>query len=66
MQKAKTRLVTTELLGKAKIPDFRYENPDGSPLRIDTDYFGKQRNEANPTPGPFESPGSGPLTVKVW
>jgi len=59
------KLVTTELLGKAKISELPYENPDGSPLKIDTDYFGKQRNEANPTPGPFENPGQGDLTLKV-
>ena len=29
---AKRALVTTELLGKAKIPDLPFENPDGSPL----------------------------------
>ena len=57
--------MTTELLGKAKTPDMPYENPDGSPLKIDTDYFGKQRNETNPTPGPFENPGTGALTLKV-
>ena len=59
-------LVTTELLGKAKIPGLPYENPDGSPLKLDTDYFGKPRSAANPTPGPFENPGTGPLTLKVW
>ena len=58
--------MTTELLGKAKIPGLPYENPDGSPLKIDTDYFGKRRNEASPTAGPFENPGAGPLTLKVW
>jgi alpha-N-arabinofuranosidase len=51
------KLVTTELLGKAAIPNLPYEQPDGAPIRINTDYFGKQRNEANPTPGPFENPG---------
>ena len=66
VQKANTTLVTTELLGKAKIPGLPYENPDGSPLKIDTDYFGKKRNEASPTAGPFENPGAGPLTLKVW
>jgi alpha-L-arabinofuranosidase len=62
----KTTLVTTELLGKAKIPGLRYENPDGSPLKIDSDYFGKSRNAAAPTAGPFEKPGTGPLKLKVW
>ena len=59
-------LVTTELLGKAKLPQLPFENPDGSPLSVDTDYFGKKRSETNPTPGPFENPGSGPLMIKVW
>src|ERR1700722_6033254 len=48
------KMVASTLLGKAGIPDLPYEQPDGSPIRIDTDYLGKSRNEANPTPGPFE------------
>jgi hypothetical protein len=60
------QLVTTELLGKAKIPDRPFENADGSPIRIDTDYFGHQRNEANPFPGPFELPEGGRQRLKVW
>jgi alpha-N-arabinofuranosidase len=59
-------LVTTKLLGKAKIPDAAYENPDGTPLKVDTDYFGKKRNEKNPSAGPFENPGQGKLMLKVW
>ena len=60
------KLVATELLGKAKIPDCAYENRDGSPLKLGADYFGRKRNEANPTPGPFETPGTGLLSTKVW
>jgi hypothetical protein len=60
------QLVTTELLGKAVIPDQAFENPDGTPLRIDTDYFGKKRNEKNPFPGPFEISAGGKQTLKVW
>ncbi len=59
-------LVTTALLGRAKIPNAAYENPDGTPLKINTDYFGKKRREANPSAGPFENPGEGKLTLKVW
>ena len=65
VNKSRTTLVTTGLLGKAKIPGLPYENPDGSSLVIDTDYFGKRRNEVNPTAGPFENPGTGLLTMKV-
>ena len=59
-------LVTTELLGRAKLPNQAYELPDGSPMRIDTDYFGKKRNAGNPFPGPFENPAGGKITFKVW
>jgi hypothetical protein len=65
-QNPNTVLVTTELLGNARIPGLAYENPDGSPLKIDADYFGKRRNPASPTAGPFEQPGEGPLRLQVW
>jgi alpha-N-arabinofuranosidase len=60
------KLVTTAFLGKAVIPDLPYEQPDGKPIRIDKDYLGKSRSESNPTPGPFENPGTGDLRLKVW
>ena len=59
-------LVTTGLLGRAKLPDQAYELPDGSSMRIDTDYFGRKRNAGNPFPGPFENPDGGKRTFKVW
>jgi hypothetical protein len=65
LKQADTQLVTTALLGKAQIPGLSYENATGSSLKIDTDYFGHQRNRANPTPGPFENPGQGDLDLKV-
>ena len=61
-----SQLVTSARLGKAGISGCSFENPDGSPITIDTDYFGRPRNAANPTPGPFETPGTGMLTMKVW
>jgi alpha-N-arabinofuranosidase len=61
----KRPLVTTALLGQAVIPGLPYEQADGSPIRIDWDYFGKTRSASGPTPGPFESPGTGPLELKV-
>ncbi|MGA2749591.1 MAG: right-handed parallel beta-helix repeat-containing protein [Verrucomicrobiota bacterium] len=65
--KERTRkLVTGELLGRAAIANVRYENSDGTPIRVATDYLGKARNEANPAAGPFEDYGTGLLTVKVW
>ena len=60
------RLVTTDLLGKAAIPALSYEQPDGSSIRINTDYFGKKRNRRNPAPGPFGQMDEGLFNVKVW
>ena len=62
----KRRVVGTEMLGKAIIPDLPFENADGSPLKIDTDYFGKKRDMTNPFPGPFEVKESGKQKMKVW
>ncbi len=59
-------LVTTELLGRAKIPDLPYEQPDGSAYRLDTDYFGRKRNAAGPFPGPFEPRDGRQQVLKVW
>ena len=66
MRNPNTTLVTTPLLGRARISGLAYENPDGSPLKIDSDYFGRRRSAASPTPGPFEKPGKGELKLKVW
>ena len=65
-QERSRKLVTTELLGKAVIPNLPYENRDGSPMKVSTDYFGKNRNEVNPFPGPFEISESGKQSLKVW
>jgi len=66
IENQQNKLVTTELLGKARVTGAGFENPDGSPFTIDTDYFDKKRNKENPTAGPFESPGKGDLRLKVW
>lgn len=65
-EKQTRRLVTTEGLGRAKVPDLPYEQPDGSPYRLDSDYLGGKRNAANPSPGPFELVKSGETTLRVW
>lgn len=61
-----TARVTTELLGKARIPNLPCENPDGSLLAVDTDYFGQKRSAAKPASGAFENIGSAKLKREVW
>ena len=48
------RMINTEVLGKAFEPEQYYENPDGTPIRFDADYFGNHRG-IHVIPGPFAS-----------
>ena len=47
-----SNLINTETLGKAFEPDAGFDNPDGSEIVFDTDYFGNKR-EGSIIPGPF-------------
>jgi alpha-N-arabinofuranosidase len=53
------------MLVQARVPDMKYENADGSPIRIDKDYFGNARNASNPFPGPFEGLKAGKQLIRV-
>ncbi len=64
--KATPPLVTTDLLGRAKVPDLPYLKPDRMPYRLDTDYLDRNRNPEHPFPGPFEVTEGGRLRLKVW
>ena len=62
---ASRQIVTTELLGFAGVSGARFEQADGSPIRVDRDYLGRSRNQQNPSVGPFELP-SGKVQLKIW
>ncbi len=62
----KVKMVATELLGKAKIPKAPFDNPDGTPLKINQDYFGNLRLEDKITAGPFTELKTSDVMVKVW
>ncbi len=47
------QMVSTQLLGMAFESEQKFENPDGSPIVFDSDYFGNHR-EVTPKAGPFE------------
>jgi len=61
---AKRQLVTTATLGKAKIPQQEFTQPDGAAMAVDRDFHGTKRNASNVFPGPFALPLNG--EVKVW
>ena len=59
-------LVTSELLGIGKVPNQRFEQPNGAAYRLDTDYFGNQRNGDRPEAGPFTSSQTKNNRLRVW
>lgn len=63
--KATTAPVTTTILGKTQIAKLPYVHADDSPLTVEVDYLGKKRHSPHPTPGPFEAPGQGSVTIGV-
>ncbi len=56
--------LSADTLGTSYHAEMAYENPDGSNIVFDKDFFGKKRPEGNVTPGPFEVMGVEPQVVK--
>ncbi|MBO4456863.1 MAG: right-handed parallel beta-helix repeat-containing protein [Butyrivibrio sp.] len=56
--------VNTDMLGFAFEPEQRFENPDGSSISFDRDYFGRKRGRF-PVSGPFEECGTDRFTVQT-
>jgi hypothetical protein len=64
--KHQVKMVNTALLGRAKVSHVFFENPDGTPLKVDMDYFGNLRSDENKIAGPFAKVDTGKVTLKVW
>lgn len=58
-------IIDTKKLGMVRIVEAPYEQPDGSPVVLDTDYLGVSRGEGGPA-GPFASLKEGHNRIKVW
>lgn len=52
LKKFKTGIINSDILGYAFEPEQRFENPDGSEIIFDRDYFGAHRG-TSAMPGPF-------------
>lgn len=61
-----TSLVSTATLGTTIVSEAIYEQPDGTPFVLNTDYLGSSRKKSKPLPGPLENLERGKGTYKVW
>ncbi|MEE0691817.1 MAG: right-handed parallel beta-helix repeat-containing protein [Lachnospiraceae bacterium] len=57
--------ITTDFLGIAFEPELPYENPDGTPFCIETDFFGQSRNPNTSCIGPFSNMPNGPQKIHL-
>jgi hypothetical protein len=62
----KVKLISGEILGKAKIPKTTFENADGSSLIIEEDYFGNKRSPGANLAGPLFNLKPGKSKIKLW
>ncbi len=60
-----TEIITTDKLPLPRFPEAPFENPDGSKVAVNTDFFGKDRGSA-PTAGPFENISAGRTKILLW
>lgn len=63
---AERPLVDSDLLGLPVVTQLPFEDRDGKPYRIDTDYFGNKRDRSALAAGPFVGNESSTIRVKVW
>ena len=62
----KGKLINTSILGKTIVPKVGFENPDGTPISFDTDFYGDKRFGDDITVGPFNNLKNGMNKLKVW
>jgi len=66
INKLQTTPVNTAMLGVTYYSNGFYENPDGTPITIDKDFFGNTRSLTNPKVGPFENAKTGEQEIVIW
>jgi len=59
-------LVTSKLIGKVPLAEMFMEHPDGRPLDITSDFFGRPIHASQVRPGPFQSIRPGKQRVALW
>lgn len=61
-----TSLVTTARLGTTIVSEAVFEQSDGTPYVIDTDFTGNKRKQSQPRVGPFEDLEAGSRELVIW
>ncbi len=62
LKEAKAGIISTEIMGEAFEPEELFENPDGSEIILNKDFFGNHRDPVT-VPGPFAAAPDGALAL---
>lgn len=62
----KVKIISGDILGKAKIAKAAFENADGTPYILEEDYFGTKRSQDSNIAGPLFNIKPGKSGVKLW
>jgi len=60
------KIISSSDFGEAMVPSAIFDNPDGTPIIINTDYFNKYRIWNRNTAGPFANLTLGDNRIKFW
>jgi len=60
------KIISSSDLGEAMVPEAVFDNPDGTPILFNTDYFSEIREENKNAPGPFAGLNPGENEIKLW
>ncbi len=61
-----SKIVNSIDLGQAIVPDATFENPDGTLITFDTDYFSQKRKKDSNYAGPFVNLKPGENKIRLW
>jgi hypothetical protein len=61
-----SEIISSFDLGEAMVPGVIFDNPDGTSILFNQDYFNKSREDGLNSVGPFRDLSSGKQSIKVW
>ncbi len=61
-----SKMINSSDLGEAMVPGVIFDNPDGTSILFNQDYFNKSREDGLNSVGPFRNLSTGEQSIKVW
>jgi len=66
LRNVESKIINSFDFGEAMVPEVLFDNPDGTPVLFNVDYFNKSRERNSNLAGPFSNLSMKNNTVKLW